>query len=277
MHYLKQFWIVLLPIFFFLLIGSILIWKYKKWVIKKVAQDPEALARLMFSIGSKFGLKTAPYKSFWKSIIGEKLIDFGVLEKRSYAFKYYIEYSAYISQKNDEKHITVRVVENFQDPGFTEITLGAPSVRWIIFQPDTCKQIKSILGLNEKEFMNKFRASTVTSYELHDIPGKWVRIRESFYKMLGITNLRFITTLDKMTRNIPDRGRTKTIWSQQIQLFFAEEYGEPLLIIKAYMRLVGARKLFGKIPSGLIQEMRMYPFGEKGRNGLRLAITKFLS
>jgi len=71
---------ILLIIFF--IVGFVIIWRLKKKIFQIIAEDPEKLAHLSFDYASKLGIKTtAGIKKFWESIVGKKIVDFGIIER----------------------------------------------------------------------------------------------------------------------------------------------------------------------------------------------------
>jgi len=92
---------IILVIFF--LAGAVVIWKINKKLFQIIAKNPEKLMRWIFGFTLKLGIKTAPLKSHWKSIIGEKIVDLGIVQKRPYGKKYFIETRAFLCENQGEK------------------------------------------------------------------------------------------------------------------------------------------------------------------------------
>ena len=219
-------------------------------------------------------------------LLGEPLIEYGTLERRDYGFKFFLEYKASLSRSAGEEWIVLQTLESFRNPGVAEITLGEPAVRWYVLRRNACERLMRILGDSDDAFTRRLRSAECQSgregnniRQVTEDP-RGGRIKDRMIalicKSLGITNLRFITTLDEMAWNIPLEGPPKSVLTQRLRAYCAREHGEPLLVLRADVKMAGARRLFGKIPLGLVHDNCMYPFGEQGRAGLRHAASAFL-
>lgn len=263
---------ILLIIFF--IIGFVIIWRLKKKIFQIIAEDPEKLAHLSFDYASKLGIKTtAGIKKFWESIVGKKIVDFGIIERRPYGKKYFIETRAFLCENQGQKHLTLQVVEAFDQPGIVEYSLGSPKVNWYILRPHACKLLNEILVENEDKFIARYynkRASQV--FELKEQRSNWLGIWDKFLKLIGITNMREISVIDYVERIIFHDQHKQDRWVYRITAYTAKEYGEPLLVLKFESKLISGQRFLGFIPKGIVQQNYMYPFGKQGRNGLRKTI-----
>lgn len=258
----------------FLIIGVIIIWKMNKKIFQIIAEDPEKLAHLSFDYASKLGIKTtAGIKKFWESIVGKKIVDFGIIERRPYGKKYFIETRAFLCENQGQKHLTLQVVETFDQPGIVEYSLGAPKVNWYILRPPACKLLNEILGENEDKFMARYynkRPDQVS--ELKEKRSSWLGMQDKFLKFIGITDMREISLIDYVERIIFYDQSKQDRWIYRITAYTAKEYDELLLVLKFEGKLIGVQRFLGFIPKGIVQQNYMYPFGKQGRNGLRKAV-----
>ncbi len=263
---------ILLIIFF--IIGFIIIWKLNKKIFQIIAENPEKLANLSFDYASKLGIKTATgIKKFWESVVGKKIVDFGIIERRPYGKKYFIETRAFLCENQGQKHLTLQVVETFEKPGIVEYTLGSPKVNWYILQPPACKLLNGILGENEDKFMARYyNKRPDRAFELKEKRSNWLGIWDKFLKLIGITNMREISMIDYVERIIFYDQSKQDRWIYRITAYTAKEYGEPLLVLKFEGKLISVQRFLGFIPKGIVQQNYMYPFGKQGRNGLRKTI-----
>jgi hypothetical protein len=79
---MQEFVFIYILLAVFLIIGVIIIWKLNKKIFQIIAENPEKLAHLSFDYASKLGIKTtADIKKFWESILGKKIVDFGIIER----------------------------------------------------------------------------------------------------------------------------------------------------------------------------------------------------
>lgn len=263
---------ILLIIFF--IIGFVIIWKLNKKIFQIVAEDPEKLANLSFNYASKLGIKTATgIKKFWESIVGKKIVDFGIIERRPYGKKYFIETRAFLCENQGQKHLTLQVVEAFKQPGIVEYTLGAPKVNWYILRPGACKLLNEILGEDEDKFMARhYNKRPDQVFELKEKRSSWLGIWDKFLKFIGVTNMREIFVIDYVERIIFHDQYKQDRWIYKITVYTAKEYGEPLLVLKFDGKLISVQRFLGFIPKGIVQQNYMYPFGKQGRIGLRKTI-----
>jgi len=143
---------------------------------------------LSFDYASKLGIKTtAGIKKFWESIIGKKLVDFGIIERRPYGKKYFIETRAFLCKNQGQKHLTLQVVETFEKPGMVEYTLGTPKVNWYILRPHSCKLLNEILGDNEDKFMAQYyNKKSDQVFELKEKRSNRLEIWGKFLKIICI-------------------------------------------------------------------------------------------
>jgi len=82
---MQEFVFIYILLAIFLIMGVVIIWELNKKIFQIVAEDPEKLAHLSFDYASKLGIKTvAGIKKFWESIIGKKIVNFGIIERRPY-------------------------------------------------------------------------------------------------------------------------------------------------------------------------------------------------
>jgi len=229
---------------------------------------------LSFDYASKLGIKTAAgIKKFWESIVGKKIVNFGIIERRPYGKKYFIETRAFLCENQGQKHLTLQVVETFEKPGIVEYTLGAPKVNWYILRPHACKLLNEILGENEDKFMAQYYSKRTNQvFELKEKQSNWLGIWDKFLKLIGITNMREISVIDYVERIIFHDQYKQDRWIYRITAYTAREYGEPLLVLKFEGKLVSVQRFLGFIPKGIVQQNYMYPFGKQGRNGLRKTI-----
>ena len=263
---------ILLIIFF--IIGFIIIWKLNKKIFQIIAENPEKLANLSFDYASKLGIKTATgIKKFWESVVGKKIVDFGIIERRPYGKKYFIETRAFLCENQGQKHLTLQVVETFDQPGIVEYSLGTPKVNWYILRPRACKLLNEILGENEDKFMARYyNKRTNQLFELKEEQSNWLGMWDKFLKLIGITNIREISVIDYVERIIFYDQSKQDRWIYRITAYAAKEYGEPLLVLKFEGKLISVQRFLGFIPKGIVQQNYMYPFGKQGRNGLRKTI-----
>ena len=258
----------------FLIKVVIIIWKLNKKIFQIIAEDPEKLAHLSFDYASKLGIKTtAGIKKFWESIVGKKIVDFGIIERRPYGKKYFIETRAFLCENQGQKHLTLQVVESFEKPGIVEYTLGTPKANWYILRLHACKQLNEILGENEDKFMARYYNKKQNQvFEPKEKRSIWLGIRDKFLKFIGITNIREISVIDYVERIIFYDQSKQDRWIYRITAYTAKEYGEPLLVLKFEGKLISVQRFLGFIPKGIVQQNYMYPFGKQGRNGLRKTI-----
>jgi len=263
---------ILLTIFF--IIGVVIIWKLKKKIFQIIAEDPEKLAHLSFDYASKLGIKTtAGIKKFWESIVGKKIVDFGIIERRPYGKKYFIETRAFLCENQGQKHLTLQVVETFDQPGIVEYSLGTPKVNWYILRPRACELLNEILGENEDKFIARYYSKRSDQvFELKEKQSGWLVIQDKFLRFIGITNMREISLIDYVERIIFYDQSKQDRWVYRIIAYTAKEYGEPLLVLKFEGKLISIQRFLGFIPKGIVQQNYMYPFGKQGRNGLRKTI-----
>ena len=229
---------------------------------------------MSFNYASKLGIKTtAGIKKFWESIVGKKIVDFGIIERRPYGKKYFIETRAFLCENQGQKHLTLQVVEAFDQPGIVEYTLGTPKVNWYILRPRACKLLNEILGENEDKFIARYynkRPDQV--FELKEKRSSRLGIWDKFLKFIGITNIREISMIDYAERIIFYDQSKQDRWIYRITAYTAKEYGEPLLVLKFEGKLISVQRFLGFIPKGIVQQNYIYPFGKQGRNGLRKTI-----
>lgn len=239
-----------------------------------MAEDPEKLAHLSFDYASKIGIKTAAgIKKFWESIVGKKIVNFGIIERRPYGKKYFIETRAFLCENQGQKHLTLQVVETFEKPGIVEYTLGAPKVNWYILRPCACKLLNETLGENEGKFIARYyNKRPDKTFELKEKQNGWLVMQDKFLKFTGITNMREISLIDYVGRIIFYNQSKQDRWIYRITAYTAKEYGEPLLVLKFEGKLISVQRFLGFIPKGIVQQNYMYPFGKQGRNGLRKTI-----
>jgi hypothetical protein len=258
----------------FLIIGFVIIWKLNKKIFQIMAENPEKLVNLSFDYASKLGIKTtAGIKKFWESIVGKKIVDFGIIERRPYGKKYFIETRAFLCENQGQKHLTLQVIETFEKPGIIEYTLGAPKVNWYILRLPAYKLLNEILGENEDKFMVRYHNKrTNQEFELKERRSNWPGMQDKFLKFIGITNMREISLIDYVERIIFYDQSKQDRWIYRITAYIAKEYGEPLLVLKFEGKLISVQRFLGFIPKGIIQQNYMYPFGKQGRNGLRKTI-----
>jgi hypothetical protein len=260
---------ILLIIFF--IIGVIIIWRLNKKIFQIIAENPEKLANFSFDYASKLGIKTATgIKKFWESVVGKKIVDFGIIERRPYGKKYFIETRAFLCENQGQKHLTLQVVETFDQPGIVEYTLGSPKVNWYILRPPACKLLNGILGKNEDKFMARYYSKKQNQvFEPEEKRSSWLEMQDKFLKFIGITNMREISLIDYVERIIFYDQSKQDRWIYRITAYTAKEYGEPLLVLKFEGKLISVQRFLGFIPKGIVQQNYMYPFGKQGRNGLR--------
>lgn len=271
---MQEFVFIYILLAIFLIIGVIVIWKLNKKIFQIIAENPEKLAHLSFDYASKLGIKTtAGIKKFWESIVGKKIVDFGIIERRPYGKKYFIETRAFLCENQGQRHLTLQVVEAFDQPGIVEYTLGVPKVNWYILRPYACKLLNEILGENEDKFIARYynkRPDHV--FELKEKRSSWLGMQDKFLKFIGITNMREISVIDYVERIIFYDQYKQDRWIYRITAYTAKEYGEPLLVLKFEGKLISVQRFLGFIPKGIVQQNYMYPFGKQGRNGLRKTI-----
>jgi len=271
---MQEFVFIYILLAIFLIIGVIIIWKLNKKIFQIITEDPEKLAHLSFDYASKLGIKTTTgIKKFWESIVGKKIVDFGIIERRPYGKKYFIETRAFLCENQGQRHLTLQVVEAFEQPGIVEYTLGAPKVNWYILRPYACKLLNEILGENEDKFIVRYynkRPDQV--FELEEKQSSWLGIWDKFLKFIRITNMREVSVIDYVERIIFYEQSEQDRWIYRITAYTAKEYGEPLLVLKFGGKLISAQWFLGFIPKGIVQQNYMYPFGKQGRNGLRKTI-----
>lgn len=200
----QEFWFIFIFFTIFFLLGAIIVWKIKKILFQVIAKNPEKLVRWIFGFASKFGIKTAPLRLHWESIIGEKTVDFGIIEKRSYGKKYFIETRAFLCDNQGEKHITLQVVEAFEHPGVVEYSIGVPQANWYILRPQACKLLEEIMGQGEEDFINRYhlkgQAQAFGQQERKEKKGSWLRIWSFFLRFIGITDMRMISVIDNIEK-----------------------------------------------------------------------------
>jgi len=271
---MQEFVFIYILLAIFLLIGVIIIWKLNKKIFQIIAEDPEKLAHLSFNYASKLGIKTtAGIKKFWESIVGKKIVDFGIIERRPYGKKYFIETRAFLCENQGQKHLTLQVVEAFDQPGIVEYTLGILKVNWYILRPRACKLLNEILGENEDKFVARYynkRPDQV--FELKEKRSGWLVMQDKFLKFIGITNMREISLIDYAERIIFYDQSKQDRWIYRITAYTAKEYGESLLVLKFEGKLISVQRFLGFIPKDIVQQNYMYPFGKQGRIGLRKTI-----
>jgi len=264
----QEFWFIFIFFVIFFLLGAITVWKIKKILFQLIAKNPEKLVRWIFGFTSKFGIKTAPLKLHWESIIGEKIVDFGIIEKRSYGNKYFIETRAFLCGGQGEKHITLQVIEAFE-------RLGVPQANWYILRPQACKLLEEIMSQDEEDFINRYhlkgQAQTLGQKERK---GSWLKIWNIFLRLIGITDMQMISVIDNIEKIIIYDEHKQVRWTCKITAYTAKEHGEPLLVLRFYRKIISVQRLLGFIPKGVVRQNYMYPFGEKGRIGLRKAIQQ---
>ena len=229
---------------------------------------------MSFDYASKLGIKTAAgIKKFWESIIGKKIVNFGIIERRPYGKKYFIETRAFLCEGQGQKHLTLQVVEAFKKPGIVEYTIGTPKVNWYILRPCACELLNEILGENEDKFMARYyNKRTNQLFGLKEKRSSWLGMQDKFLKFIGITNMRRISLIDYVERIIFYDQSKQDKWIYRITAYTAKEYGEPLLVLKFEGKLISVQRFLGFIPKGIVQQNYMYPFGKQGRNGLRKTI-----
>ena len=271
---MQEFVFIYILLAIFLIIGVIIIWKLNKKIFQIIGEDPEKLAHLSFDYASKLGIKTAEgIKKFWESIVGKKIVDFGIIERRPYGKKYFIETRAFLCESQGQKHLTLQVVEAFEKPGIVEYSLGAPKVNWYILRPHACKLLNEILGENEDKFMARYHNKRTNQvFELKGKRSSWLGMQGKFLKFIGITNMREISLIDYAERIIFYDQHKQDRWIYRITAYTAKEYGEPLLVLKFEGKLTSVQRFLGFIPKGIVQQNYMYPFGKEGRKGLRKMI-----
>ena len=271
---MQEFVFIYILLAIFLIIGVIIIWRMKKKIFQIIAEDPEKLAHLSFDYASKLGIKTtAGIKKFWESIVGKKIVDFGIIERRPYGKKYFIETRAFLCENQGQKHLTLQVVETFEKPGIVEYSLGNPKVNWYILRPRACELLNEILGENEDKFMARYYSKKQNQvFEPKEKLSSWLGMQDKFLKFIGITNMREISLIDYVERIIFYDQSKQDRWIYRITAYTAKEYGEPLLVLKFEGKLISVQRFLGFIPKGIVQQNYMYPFGKQGRNGLRKTI-----
>ena len=271
---MQEFVFIYILLAIFLIIGVIIIWKLNKKIFQIIAENPEKLANLSFDYASKLGIKTAAgIKKFWESIIGKKIVNFGIIERRPYGKKYFIETRAFLCEGQGQKHLTLQVVEAFKKPGIVEYTIGTPKVNWYILRPCACELLNEILGENEDKFMARYyNKRTNQLFGLKEKRSSWLGMQDKFLKFIGITNMRRISLIDYVERIIFYDQSKQDKWIYRITAYTAKEYGEPLLVLKFEGKLISVQRFLGFIPKGIVQQNYMYPFGKQGRNGLRKTI-----
>jgi len=271
---MQEFVFIYILLAFFLIIGVIIIWKLNKKIFQIMAENPEKLANLSFDYASKLGIKTtAGIKKFWESIVGKKIVDFGIIERRPYGKKYSIETRAFLCENQGQKHLTLQIIETFEKPGIVEYTSGVPKVNWYILRPHACKLLNEILGENEDKFIARYYDKSIDRvFELKGKRSNWLGMQDKFLKFIGITNMREISLIDYVERIIFYDQSKQDRWIYRITAYTAKEYGEPLLVLKFEGKLISVQRFLGFIPKGIVQQNYMYPFGKQGRNGLRKTI-----
>ncbi|GAG43490.1 unnamed protein product, partial [marine sediment metagenome] len=110
---------------------------------------------------------------------------------------------AFLCENQGQKHLTLQVVEAFDQPGIVEYTLGTPKVNWYILRPRACKLLNEILGENEDKFIARYYNKKPDQvFELKEKRSSWLGIWDRFLKLIGITNMREISVIDYVERII---------------------------------------------------------------------------
>jgi len=271
----QEFWFIFIFFTIFFLLGAIIVWKIKKILFQVIAKNPEKLVRRIFGFASKFGIKTAPLRLHWESVIGEKIVDFGIIEKRFYGNKYFIETRAFLCEGQGEKHITLQVIEAFERPGIVEYSLGVPQANWYILRPQACKLLEEIMGQDEEDFINRYHfTGQAQTLEQKERKSSWLKIWSIFLRLIGIIDMKMISVVDNIEKIIIYDEHKQARWTCKITAYTAKEYDEPLLVLMFYRKIISVQRLLGFIPKGVVRQNYIYPFGEKGRIGLRKAIQQ---
>jgi hypothetical protein len=261
----------IIPLLFFIVV-VIMLRIYIRFY-KEARRSPDKVLNSMLSFAEKVGIDTSDVIKFRDSIVGEKLEDFGILERRKYRAMI-IEYRGSLCQVEGEKQVVLQITEKIDES--RKIDLITSDIFDVIYCPlkySVCKALSSILGANEGEFLSKAAgAETLAKVSATLRKNYWDRIKDISIGWLGFQILKSFGIIDEASKIIPLKSGKQAIWAQKIGAYIGKEKNELLLILGFRSKLTVKGRKIKFLKSNVFNYTLYYPFGASGRESLRKAL-----
>ena len=231
-----------------------MIWLYKK-IYNEFKINPDKAWNSLASLAQKVGIDTGHIAKLKKEMIGRKIQDLGLVERRKYHAKI-VEYSAFLSQAGTGEQLILRIVDKIHDKRYFDFFMAADfTVLYCPIRKNACERIIDSIGQSEEGFLKK-----------PSMPAP----RNFLVKELGFWGVKRHGTIDEINRVIiPRRGRVFH-WYQKIDAYTANEKEEVVFILRIQSKL----KEEGNPP--IFNYSLYYPFGRNGVRSLRRMLGAYL-
>ena len=262
----------LIPLLFFIAGVFFFIRVYTR-IYKKIRSDPDEALDSILSLAGKVGIDITDVIKLRNSVIGEKLGESDIIERRKYRRKI-IEYTVLLCRAEGEKQMVLRITDKVDSPRLTDLFSSDVDVIYCPLKQTVCRELANILGANEEAFLSKaaegeivFKSSRTTKTNYVD------RLKSIFVRWFTFKTLRYFGIIDDVTKSVQLGSGKQAFWFQRISAYIGKENDEILLILKIRSKLIVKGYRIKFLSPAVFNYTLYYPFGTSGREFLRSAFN----
>ena len=258
--------LIYLPALIFFLICVFCMFRIYKRIYKTAESDPGRALGSIISLAQKIGINVEAIGAIRDSMLGEKIKDIAVVEKRRYR-RMIIEHSLHLYKKEGRKNIVLRVHEYIDRPRLTDWLMAVKNVYYFPLGEGAWRALAGILGQDEQTFLR-----TVEEYGAVNVRKRKSWLKNLFQRIFFAQIMKDLGIIESKSTSLRLKSGKKCAWSQKISASLGKEKDESLLILK-FVQKYSFPPLPFNIPRGA-KYILYYPFGAPGREHFRKIIAE---